>query len=122
MKERDAVAQWMLKLRKIPNSWWYKIPDVRICGNCGKVATSDKRPFDVIGCYDQTSFAIEFKMDKGKLSPHQSAQLYLHSRSGGVALLVTIVDGDELVALMDRYGVLITQKEGLINFITDGIY
>lgn len=122
MSERDKVASFMLKLRKVPRSWWYKIPDVRTCGNCGKVATSDKRPFDVIGSLDGMAIAIEFKMPGAKLSPHQEAQLRLFAHTGGVSLVVYLHPGGELVQRMDGQGVLIAEPRGLLEFLETILY
>lgn len=111
----------LMRLREIRGSWWYKIPDVRICGNCGKVATSDKRPFDVIGCYDQTAYAIEFKMEAGKVLPHQMAQLQLFAYGGGVSLVVHFRPGKtEIVSRVATNGAVEVVGKDLRSYLIYG--
>ena len=101
MSERDYVRTLMIKLKKIPKSWWYKIPDPARCPKCGTIGLVNKRPFDIIGMVNGRGVAIEVKMDvHGQLSGHQVANLYLVEAAGGYTNVTTPSTQTHLLAAL----------------------
>lgn len=85
MTERQLVSKLMPHLWDIPNSWWYKIPDLP--------GGTTKRPFDIIGVVDGEPIAIECKMKGGKLKPHQQEALYDFYCANGMSYVFYFIDG-----------------------------
>jgi len=86
-REKDYTAKLLLTLRRLPKSWWYKIPDPAACPKCGAISMVSKRPYDIVGSYKGSFIAIEVKMDSLKsLRPHQEAALRLVDVAGGYAI------------------------------------
>ena len=77
----------MPHLRAIPNSWWYKIPDLP--------GGTTKRPFDIIGVVDGEPIAIECKVGHGKLKPHQQDALLDFYKAKGISYVFRFIDGKE---------------------------
>lgn len=90
MSERDQAARILTKLKEIKLSWWYRIPDPTRCPRCGAIALGSVRPFDLIGSVEGQAYAIEFKLKKFSLEPHQDAQLRLSHASGAVSIVYVI--------------------------------
>ena len=89
MREKDLTSKLLRALRKIPHSWWYKIPDPARCPKCGNIALVSKRPFDIVGCIEGEMVAIEVKVRGLKdLAPHQQAALKLVEHAQGVAVVI----------------------------------
>lgn len=89
MSEKQLINSILLKLRTIPNSWWYKIPDPARCPKCGTIALVSKRPFDIVGCIAGEFVAIEVKVRSLKdVAPHQSAALQLVDRAEGTSIVI----------------------------------
>lgn len=85
MLERQLVTKLLKRLRAIPNSWWYKIPDPTTCPKCGSIAVTEKKPFDIVGVANDRGIAIEVKragFNVDKLPPHQKAHLTRFALSG----------------------------------------
>lgn len=106
MDEKHFLNQLLSHLRKIPNSWWYKIPDPTRCGVCGTITRTEKRPFDIVGVCNGNFYAIEVKVGKNKLSPHQDAALRL----------VEIAGGGSYVVYPDKFYSLINSNERWDSF------
>jgi hypothetical protein len=88
MREKDLTSALLKTLRKIPDSWWYKIPDPARCPKCGVIAMVSKRPFDLIGCVKGYPIAIELKVSNvSHLTPHQKAYLQLFASAGGLSFV-----------------------------------
>ena len=88
MLEKDLVSRLLRTLRKLPNSWWWKIPDPTRCPRCQVITLTDKKPFDIVGTYQGNFIAIEVKVRSVKdLTKHQEANLKLVCYSGGTAIV-----------------------------------
>ena len=85
MKEKDLTSKLLRQLKKISESWWYKIPDPSRCPKCGCIAMVSKRPFDLIGCVRGYPVAVELKTSSiAHVASHQEAHLRLFSIAGGL--------------------------------------
>lgn len=120
MLEKDLISRSLSRLRSLPNSWWYKIPDPSRCPKCGIIGVASKRPFDVVGCYAGMPWAVEFKTEeawnlkKDKcLAPHQRAQLVLFAGGGEAVVAV----GDKFCMSVTSDGYLKRYDSPLIAFI-----
>lgn len=101
MGERNFVRGLMTKLKKIPDSWWYKIPDPVPCPKCGVSGLGAKRPFDIVGCIASTFVALEAKTSsKSKVLPHQVANLELVNQAGGYARVVYPENAGEVITAL----------------------
>lgn len=88
--EKSSTATLLKYLRNLPNSWFYKIPDI------GKKT----KPFDIIGVIDGQSILMELKYVELKtvhqdyceiiyrsLEPHQASNLYKVQLAGGISII-----------------------------------
>jgi len=102
--ERAFVGTLMKELKRIPNSWWYKIPDPVRCPKCGIAGLGNKRPFDIVGTVNGYSIALEAKASiKLKASDHQVANLYLMEAAGGYSTIVAPENKAEIIkAILDH--------------------
>lgn len=76
--EARFKSQVLKRLRQIPNSYWQAMNPAWIAGIP-----------DIIGCYRGIYWALELKMEWGKLSPKQSHEISKISRAGGKTAVVT---------------------------------
>ena len=79
MSERDRAGMYLTKFQKEhPKAFVYNIPDSPV----------GRKPFDAL-IFDGGVFtAIEFKMEGGKLKPHQKDALMRVRENGGLAKAV----------------------------------
>ena len=79
MGERDRAGRYLTKFQKEhPNAFVYNIPDNPV----------GRKPFDAVIFYRGQFVAIEFKMEGGKLKPHQKDALMRVRENGGLAKTV----------------------------------
>lgn len=85
--EKELISETLRRLRLVPRTWWYKIPDPSRCTACGAIGLASIRPFDIIGCAHGNAIGIEIKRSMNlPLEKHQLAQLSLLARAGGFAV------------------------------------
>ena len=72
--------------------FYYKIPDTK--------GTGGLRPFDAFLILCGKFFAIEFKVGKNKLMPHQKYCLDEVKNCGGRSLIIRETDIDKMIALL----------------------
>lgn len=94
MSEKSLVNKLRKDLEKrLTKSWWKKLPDPTVCPRCHTIAVGEKRPFDLVGCYEGMMIAIEVKTRSIKdLEPHQDAALRLVAQAGGLCAVVVNKD------------------------------
>ena len=121
MLEKELTSKLLRTLRtKLPNSWWYKIPDPSRCPACGVVSAVNKRPFDLVGCVGGHFVAIEVKVRSTKdLKPHQRSSLAQVLVAGGHALVQ--VSDETFIMVSSATGNLEKAEDKLEDFL-DVIY
>lgn len=104
VSERSFVKVLMTELKKIPHSWWYKIPDPVRCPKCGIAGLGNKRPFDIVGCVEGRFVALEAKAsDKLTASDHQTANLYLVAQAKGYSGVISPENKDLVIAAVRKH-------------------
>jgi hypothetical protein len=77
--ERKLGNRYINKFRKTnPTSFVFRIPDSPV----------GRKPFDAFIFMDGEFVAIEFKIEGGSLLPHQSHELNIVKKNGGIAKVV----------------------------------
>jgi len=102
--ERNFVKMLMTQLKKIPNSWWYKIPDPVRCPKCHVSGLGNKRPFDIVGCVQGYFIALEAKSGpKAVCSDHQTANLYLVQAAKGYTAVIHPENWQRIITDIRKY-------------------
>ncbi len=92
MLEKTLAAKFKQRIeRKIPNCFYYKIPDTKGLGGM--------RPFDSFVLIDGVFFALEFKVAGRKPTEYQRYMLNKARKAGGSALVIT--DKDDINIIID---------------------
>ena len=79
MDERKLANRWLDKFKKeTPSAFVFRIPDSPV----------GRKPFDAIIFMDEKFMAVEFKLEGGKVLPHQDRELKIVKQNGGMAKVV----------------------------------